>query len=83
VDSSKIASKSRLPGFASVLLHVFVLWNLAFCARLYAVLEDEPVFFLGRRSGALDLPLFVLILSVMLPGLLAAVVWLAGRDTPS
>jgi hypothetical protein len=57
---------------------VFVLWNLALCARLYVVLAGEPAFFLARRSPSVDVLALVAILSFLLPALVAAVVWLVG-----
>lgn len=74
--------QSPLPGPAVQSLHVFVLTALACSVRLYALLGNRPMFFAIRQSRAIDLLAFVVTWSVLLPGLLVAAEWLAGRAGP-
>lgn len=68
--------------FALQALHVVTLMSVAFTARLYATLGDKPMFFSVRQAGAVEVLLFVLILSVVLPGLLVGLLWGLRRLEP-
>jgi len=48
-------------------LHILVLYNLAFVARLYDVLGLHPTLFVAKRSQPIDVFLFVVVLSVAAP----------------
>lgn len=78
MDADPNPTKSKPPAFSTRALHVFVLLCLAFAARLYDVLGRQPQFFVARRSEAVDVVLFVLTLSLLLPGLVVLAEWLAG-----
>ncbi len=73
------AAPTRLPAFAIQALHVVTLTAVALTARLYAALGDMPMFFSIRQAGAVDVLLFVLILSAALPGLVVGLLWVLGR----
>ena len=73
------AAPTRLPAFAIQALHVVTLTAVALTVRLYAALGDMPMFFSIRQAGAVDVLLFVLILSAALPGLVVGLLWVLGR----
>ena len=78
MDDSQATTRPRPCGFSTRALHVFTLLNLAFAARLYELLGRQPMFFVARKSDVTDIILFVLIVSVLLPGLVVLLQWLAG-----
>jgi hypothetical protein len=63
-------------------LHLFILTALAVSVRLYVVVGDRPMFFAIRHAKAFDLLMLVAVLSLLIPGLLVALEWLAGRIGP-
>lgn len=72
-------SLSRVTG-----LHIMTLFTLAVAHPLYAVLghSDHAPFFIARQSRAIDLWLFVLFLSFLLPAALCLAIWLAKLLSP-
>lgn len=64
------------------LLHVFVLSAFALAQPVYDVIRQNGEFFVAHEADRLDLVLLTLALSVIVPGLVAAVIWLAGRLHP-
>ncbi len=65
-------------------LHIMTLFTLAVAHPLYAVLghADHLPFFIARQSRAIDLWLFVLFLSFLLPSALCLVLWLVKLLSP-
>ena len=61
------------------LLHVWVLWAFAVAQPIYDVLRKSAEFFVAHEADRVDLLLLTLMLSAVLPGILAAVIWAAGR----
>ncbi|MDQ3170720.1 MAG: sulfatase-like hydrolase/transferase [Acidobacteriota bacterium] len=66
------------------LLHVWVLSAFALAQPVYDVLRKSAEFFVAHEADRLDLLLLTLMLSVVLPGIVAAIVWAVGRvSTPA
>ena len=63
-------------------MHIAVLVNFAFTARLYDILRREPTFFTVRRAGPLDIVALVAVLSLLLPGVFLLVEIIARRIGP-
>lgn len=85
MNTIELNPKTPQPGrgaFGTQALHVFVLLSLAFAARLYDLLGRQPSFFAVRQSHGSDVLLSMLLLSVVLPGLVVACLWLIGRPAP-
>ena len=61
------------------LLHVWVLWAFAVAQPIYDVLRKSAEFFVAHEAGRLDLILFTLTLSALLPAIVTAVIWAIGR----
>lgn len=64
---------------ASRLLHVFVLSAFALAQPIYDVIKRHAEFFVAHEADRLDLIVLALALSVLAPGLVAGLLWLAGR----
>ncbi len=64
-------------------LHLAALWAFAFAQPLFDLLGREPQFFVARGNTAADIVLYALAFTVVPPGLMALVVWLAGRVRPA
>jgi Sulfatase len=60
-----------------------VLWSFAVAQPLYTVLRQNREFFVAHRTTPLDLALFVLALTLLLPGLLSLVAALVSRISPA
>ena len=56
-------------------LHLLVLWNFAVAQPLFDLFSRTAEFFVLRQSPALDVVLFALLLSVVVPALGVLVVW--------
>lgn len=65
------------------LLHVWVLWALAIAQPIYEVLRTSGEFFVAHEATRADLVLLTVVLSGLLPAVVAAVVWLAARVRPA
>lgn len=61
------------------LVHLVALFSLAVAYPLLELLGRSPEFFVAHRLEERDLAVFVLIVAAVLPLLLVAVAWLAGR----
>lgn len=61
------------------LLHVWVLSAFAVAQPIYDVIRRNGEFFVAHEADRLDLILLTVALSILLPGLVAAIVWVAGR----
>ena len=59
-------------------LHVLVLWNFAVAQPLYDLFSRNGEFFIAHRASAADLTLFILVLSLLVPGVLVAAELAAG-----
>ena len=61
------------------LLHVWVLSAFALAQPIYDVLRNSAEFFVAHEADRLDLILFTLVLSAILPGIVAGVIGALGR----
>ena len=61
------------------LLHVWVLSAFALAQPIYDVLRKSAEFFVAHEADRVDLVLLTLMLSVIVPGILAAIIWALGR----
>lgn len=61
------------------LLHVWVLWAFAVAQPIYDVIRQNGEFFVAHEADRLDLILLTLVLSLILPGMAAAAIWLLAR----
>lgn len=64
------------------LLHVFVLSAFALAQPLYDVIRRNAEFFVAHEADRLDLVLLTLALSLAVPGVVAAAIWIAARVHP-
>ncbi len=64
-------------------LHVAALWAIAVAQPLFDLLGANPEFFIAHRAGRAEILLLTLALAVLLPSVLAVVVWLIGLIGPA
>ena len=69
------SSISRHPGLALGSLHLLVLWNFAVAQPLFDLFSRTAEFFVLRQSPALDIALFAILLSIVVPALGVLVTW--------
>ncbi len=69
------SSTSRYPGLAPYSLHLIALWNFAVAQPLFDLFSRTAEFFVLRQSPALDVVLFAILLSAVVPALGVLVVW--------
>ena len=60
-------------------LHVWVLWAFAVAQPIYDAIRRNGEFFVAHEADRLDLILLTIALSLILPGLAAAAIWLLAR----
>ncbi len=70
-----LRSRSTKADFLFSGLHLIVLWNFAVAQPLFDLFSRTAEFFVLRQSPALDVVLFAVLLSVVVPALGVLVVW--------
>lgn len=75
-------SRSSGSDFLFRSLHLFVLWNFAVAQPLFDLLARHPEFFVIRQSGAFDILLFTVSVSVLHPTPLVLLFWVFQRMHP-
>jgi hypothetical protein len=63
--------------------HVAALWAIAVAQPLFDLLGANPEFFIAHRAARAEILLLTLALAVLLPSVLALIVWLIGLIRPA